>query len=323
MRERIPDLVKHLNASIAQNPVWKTLAQKTNDVINEVIHDKRYQMERLRESDIIQRGDWMDTPVGRGKVTMVRRRRENIDVFNNKYDFEDSVEIEIPNQGYITLPVRTLQDRELLISGSKLSGFDYFSDYLQDDDYARVMSYVNKYWYKSGGEHFIEFLGYVSRMRFEIEQLWEYEAGDPGEPSDDREPLSAVDEYTLLEPYNPSMQKIWDDPSFDPSVNQVQMSNVYPTSHIALSYDIFDHPSIDTFGIASLFYYLAPIHLVLNRFVGTVYVHDDLYYGSTVQLNTISQHQALWDTIAHIDVYAGTRSRVSMISQFIAKLDFP
>lgn len=325
MQEKKPDSLKRLNVALAQNPVWRTLAQKTSEVINEMISDKRWALSRLREPELVSRNDWMDTPIGRGKVTMVRRRRSNINIDANTYDFEDTVEIEVPGQGFVQLPVRILHDRDSLIQSSRFSGFDYFSDFLQDDDYSRIHAFVGKYWNSSSGENFVDFLGYLSRIRFEIEELWEYEKGDPGQPSDQREPLSAIDEYDLLEPFNGGMQAIWDDPAFNPlsGIDTGSAGSVYPTSHIALAYDILDHPVIDRFSIASLFYYLAPIHLVLARFVGTIYAQDTLYSGVTIQGHTIPEFINAWDNEAIIHVRAGQTTQLHTIPQFIARQEVP
>lgn len=322
MKEKIPDDIRRLNYALSQNNVWRNLAKKTSEVINEIITDNRWALSRIREPNLVQRGDWMNTPVGRGKVTLVRRKRSNINETTNTYDFEDTVEIEIPDQGFVQLPVRTLLDRETLIAGSKLSGFDYFSDYLQDDDYARIHAYIAKFWNANGGERFVELLGYIHRVRFDIEQLWEYDTGDPGAPADYKEPLSDVDEYNLLEPFNQALSPVWEDPSLDPNDPiSPHAGNVYPTAHVGLSYDILDHSTIDRYGVASLFYYLAPIHLVLSRFVGTIYVHEDLYAGVTVQGNVNPQFQQIWDNDARINRYWAGLSQLSCIPQFMAKQD--
>lgn len=320
-----PDLLRRLNVTLAQNPVWKTLAETTSKVINEVIHDKRWAISRLREAETIQRGDWMDTPLGKGKVTLVRRYRKNINNDKNTYEFEDVVEVQVPDKGFIKLPVRTLHDRATLVAGSKLSGFDYFSDYLQDDDYARIHSYIGKYWYASGGDSFIDFLGFITRTRFDIDSLWEPENGDPGLPSNTKTPNSPSDEYVLLEPYTSLMTKVWEEPGFNPLTghDEEKPGLSYQTSHVQLSWDVIDHPSIDFNGVASLFYYLAPIHLVLERFAATIYASEDTYAASTAQLSTIPQYAAAWDNTAAIDWKAGTRTQVHSLPQYALQCPNP
>lgn len=325
MFSKTPDMVKRLNLTLAQNPVWRTLAETTTDVINELVHDKRWALSRIREAETVQRGDWMDTPIGRGKVTLVRRYRSNVNDTANTYEFEDVVEVQIPNRGFVKLPVRTLQDRRTLIAGSKLSGFDYFSDFLQDDDYARIHSYVGKYWNASGGDRFVDFLGYITRTRFEIDALWEPENGDPGLPSNTRTLNSPSDEYVQLEPYSSFMTKVWKEPNFDFDLghDEDKPGLSYPTSHVQLSWDVIDHPTIDMNGVASLFYYLAPIHLVLERFAATVYAHEDTYAASTVQGHTIPQYTGLWDNTALIEWKAGLRAQAHSVPQYTAQVPNP
>jgi len=297
----------------------------TSEVINRMVHEPRWALSKVREPQVVERGDWMDTPVGRGKVTMKRRYRTDVSPDGSTYKFQDVVEVQVPDQGYITLPVRVLQSRRTLIEGSRLSGFDYFSDFLQDDDYARIHAYVGKYWNNSSGANFIDFLGYIKRTRFSIEQLWTDEKGDPGDPSNSTTPANAVDNYTQIEPMSAGASKVWNAVGFnfsdpkDPGYAGYQ----YPTAHVALSYDVVDHPNIDQLGVMSLFYYLAPIHLVLQRYVGTVFSTELLKAGLAPQVSTIEEAADSWDTTSLSEIKVGATTQVSTVIQRSVGITWP
>lgn len=291
MFNRRPNMLKQLAAALEGNDVWRNLATAVAPVIDELVHDPRYALARIREAEVVQRGDWVDTPDGIGKVTYYRRVRDNINVEANTYDFQDYLEVQIEGKGYTTLPVRVLQDRDVLVDQAKNLGFDYFSSSLQDDDYQRIITYLAKFWKQNGGDHFVGFMGLIKRTRFDIEQLWTEAIGDPGLPSEGTDPANEYDYYANLLSRSEYLPKMWNRLDFNPLLTTDQALNgtYYPTSHVELSYDILDRPNLDKLDITSLFYLLAPIHLVLERFNESIRVDVNVKSALAPMLYTIQQ----------------------------------
>lgn len=84
---------------------------------------------------------------------------------------------------------------------------------------------------------------------------------------------------------------MWDRLDFNPllTTDQTLAGSFYPTSHVELSWDTLEHPSVDKLDTLSLFYLLAPIHLVLQRFSETIYVEVDYVAGTAPLLYTIQE----------------------------------
>lgn len=291
MFSKRPTFDKQLAEALRQNEVWTDLASTVTKVIDELVNEPRWALARIREAEVVQRGDFLDTPKGLGKMTYYRRVRENIDLIKNSYNFQDYVEVQINGQDYVTLPVRVLQDRDVMIEQARNLGFDYFSNDIQDDDYQRIVTYLAKFWKNNGGDHFVSFMGFIKRTRFEIEQLWTEAIGDPGQPSIGTTPANERDYYSNLLSRSEYLTKIWNRVDFNPLLTEDQEMRgaFYPTSHVELSYDVLDHPSIDKLDTLTLFYLLAPIHLVMHRFVDTINVGIDLGAAIGPMLYSIPQ----------------------------------
>lgn len=134
-------------------------------------------------------------------------------------------------------------ERQYLVANLRQLGFDYQSALLTDDDYRRLMHMWSLYLPENGTKEFVNFLGYIKRTRFQIEQLW------------------TKDYKNFLEPYAvPEGQKITE-------IN----TGYYPSSHVRLYYDAEQFPIQDFSDVYPLFYKIAPIHLVLERIIGSVY----------------------------------------------------
>lgn len=317
MFEKKPSEIRRLNAALAENPVWRNLATAVDSVVDRALNEPRWALARLRQSEVVKRGDWVDTPLGRGRVVMIRRTRTNVDTINNTYDFQDRIEVDLGQEGVVTIPVEVLHDRTTLIHGARLNGFDFFSEALQDDDYGRILDYIGRFWQMNTDDEFVKVMGYIKRMRFEMDQLWTEENGHPGEPSDQYTPLSEADEYESLEVRGGTDRPIWNSPNFtfDLTEDPGMPSYVYPTSHVQIRWNVIDHPNLDIIGVMSLFYLLAPIHLVLERVAGTVYAEETTYAGLAPQMHTIPQDYALWDQSAEINIALGNENQIHTIPQ--------
>lgn len=291
MFSKTPNWTNQLSEALKENPIWLNLFDTVSKVVTEVIDEPRWALARIREAEVVQRGDWLDTPIGKGKVTLSRRTRSNENNNNYTYDFQDWVEVQVDGKEFVTLPVQTLHDRNTMIAQASNSGFDYFSSTLQDDDYARIVTYVNKFWRFSGGDHFVDFMGFIKRTRFEIEQLWTQDIGHPGEPSVTDVPANENDYYPDLLRTSEYLPKVWDNLTFNlgDRVDPGLPGYYYPTSHVELEYNVLSRPNVDKLDVMSLFYLLAPIHLVLERFAATIYVKIDYKAVVSPILYTIQQ----------------------------------
>lgn len=330
MFENTPSHLKLLNSHLKENKVWAKLATAVTEVINEVIDEPRWALSRARQSKVVERGDFINTPSGKGQVTLVRRTLSNEDLEANTYDYTDIVEVQLPDGSISSLPVNAGHDRSTLIDQSKFLGFDYFSDVLQDDDYERIVDFIGGYWANSGGDNFIDMVSFIKRQRYEIEQLWTPLKDDPGEPTwtslvDSKEPLTEVDEYDGLNNLGQSQQVIFQAPGFKlgEGVDVADPAYVYRTSHVQLSWDLIDYPTVDFLGVVSLFYLLAPIHLVLHRFVGSIYAEEILRAGLAQQIHTIPQGSASWDNAAQYNTSLSTATQINTIPQGAVKVPFP
>lgn len=238
-----------LNENLSYNPMYSKLFEVVGKELDRQIGEPLSQLARIRSSTHIKRGDYLsvdDDTVG--KVAHLRR-----EIIDDKP--MDVITIGLTNGVSVTQTRRALHDRSVLVDSARLQGFDYYSDFLSDQDFARIVDYVSAYWSTGSSEspEFIKFIGFIKNMSLELTQLWTIDKGDNA-TSDD--PI--ISRYDFLEPYDDTML-----PVYKPTGKH------YPTSHVALTYDASISQTIDQ-DIIHLFYYLAPIHLVLERITGNI-----------------------------------------------------
>lgn len=234
------DITDMLNSRLRSNPTWVSLFGAVNKVLNENITEPRRQLASIRDPILYHRGDWVD--LGDGNSAIINQMAVQTDGSIKGYaqvaGSGDAIEFNLASN---------LKDRNVLVSGAQRHGFHYFSDTLSDDDYARINRYIERYWPESGTENFVRFIGFVKNMYLDIDQLWSKEN-------------TVADEYPFLEPY-----------SVNDGVPVWVGGDYYPTSHVQLRYDaVLNGSNIDYIDLFYLFYYLAPIHLVLERIVGEI-----------------------------------------------------
>lgn len=253
------DFLKLLNENLSYNPAFVALFEKTSEIINEQITEPLMQLDRIRSSMHIKRGDYlpyMDQYEQEqvGKVSHLRR------VEGPNGEPLDQITIGIGHGNSLNITRRALHDRRILIDSARLAGFDYYSDFISDADYARVVDYVGRYYNSESNQtpEFIQFIGFIKNMKLEMNQLWTIDKGDNA-TSDDPE----ISKYDWLEPYSPNMIPVH------------KGGPHYPTSHVEITYDASISQIIDR-DLVHLFYLLAPIHLVFERVVG--YIDVELQY---------------------------------------------
>jgi hypothetical protein len=282
MFENKPDAVRSLNEYLRLNPFWAKLADSITAVTRRLIDTPRWKLSRIRSTNWIRVGDTFETPYGEGKVLLISKKPPRAGA-DGVMLYEDDIEVSINGETAVKLPVRTLADRSILIDNSRMLGFDFYSDYLDDYEYEKVARFVSRYWAESGIPDFTRFIGFVKGMRLDMHQLWTQSNDDP-----DNNPT--VDYYQSLERLGQQDVPTWLKNGFNLTQinNTIENGTVYPTSHVELEVDIIETPNPDFVGLASLFYYIAPLHLVLERFVSSVvtntiptYSHMSAHYDRT------------------------------------------
>jgi len=242
MRTRSPaDFLKLLNVNLAENPFYVKLFEVVGNIIDQQIGEPMSQLVRGRQSQHIRRGDYLKVDGVFGKVAHIKR------VHDNEGTPLDEITIQLNNGQTLSTVRRALQDRRTLIDNSRLMGLDYYSDYLKDEDLARIGDYISYYWPKNGQPEFINFIGFVKSLSLDMHTLWTTDRGDNA-TSDDPE----VSKYRELDQKTDDMKPVW------------EQGNWYPTSHVEITYDALISSTIDD-DLILLFYTLAPIHLVLER----------------------------------------------------------
>ena len=147
------------------------------------------------------------------------------------------------------------QSKEINIRSAKFLGLDYNSDLFTETEYQTLVKFLNIFnrQYK-GTKSFVAFLGWIKQAKFQIYQLWAKGQGkDYGE-------------FSRLTPYIKKNSKI----------DGTGTKEYYPTSHVELDYDAekFD---ISIQDIYSLFYAIAPAHLVLANVAG-ILTSDTIFF---------------------------------------------
>jgi preprotein translocase subunit YajC len=239
-----PDYIRYLNENLRENEYYVALFEVIAEKIDKHVGEPLSQLVRSRSSTHIKRGDYINTNNGYGKVAHVERVMENGEP-------KDDITVQLDDNTIITQRRRALQSRKTLIDGSVLQGFDYYSEKLTDEDYARVFDYVSTYWPKSGTPEFVHFIGFVKNLRLQMRQLWTVDLGDNATSSN-----PAFNYHKILEQLQDEFTPVWEGGSH------------YPTSHVEIEYDVIFSPNADLSDLIRMFYLLAPIHLVLERIIG-------------------------------------------------------
>lgn len=324
-----------LNENLRENPVYAKLFEATSKIIDEQIGEPLSQLARIRSSTHIKRGDYLEYEPGKtGKVAHVKRT-----IVDN--EVTDEITLSLAFGSGLKITRRALQDRRILVNQSVYSGFDYYSDYISDDDYGRIVDYVNEYWSSGGAEtpDFINFIGFIKNLRLEMIPLWssDYklaepeqlpppvdpdEGFDPGpdpeeetdtetgeEGEEEQPPEEEIPEEETPDPENPENPEEPEEPENpeepeepgeenpDPEIPEepvpdeednsyyeeeypyfIPVENVtnpaykggteFLTSHVDIEYDLLTNANPNFSDLINLFYYFAPIHLVLRNLIG-------------------------------------------------------
>lgn len=279
--QRTTSLQRRLNTRLQTNPAFVELAKAVDRVVRKTVTTPRDELANIRDTRRHHRGDWITLPDGRRAIVNHIAVRE---------DGQVGVHSQVPNTSEtfeVVLP-SNLQDRDVLINNARYHGFNYFSDTLSTEDYARIVDYIEQFWPESGTSSYYKFMGFIKKVKLYADTLWTTEEGME---DDDDYPFLETNEGQYIPVYNGGPH--------------------YPTSHVQLRYDRIQFPDTNEFDLFQLFYLLAPIHLVLERIVsdiegGTLYLETAavgsiaLYESGMSDFNTL-QHPQVTTTIQTVD----------------------
>jgi energy-converting hydrogenase Eha subunit F len=260
-------LLKRLNTKFQTSPAWRDLFEAVSNVIRHRVTGPRTQLQNVRDPRIYHRGDYVEDDTGERVIIngVVQGANGGPDIIHCQ-----TVGTTAPRQFSVAT---NLKESAVLQANARLHGFSFFSDQLTAADYARLNDWIEHYWVEGGTENFVRFIGFIKNMLLDVEQLWADEvpgtqaAYDASVIPDGNGVLpvpaqeSETDFYPRLDPYN-GEAALWNS------------GVAYPTSHVQISYDLVLHQEngivMDPVEIFHLFYYLAPIHLVLQRIVADI-----------------------------------------------------
>ena len=237
-------LLSRLNTRLRSNPVWMQLFTAVSRVIEQRVAQPRSQLGTIRSPYVFNRGDWVTVPSpdSEGPRAIINSIRQGGGVNGSDRVYAQlagssaGIEFDIGSN---------LKEKSVQIAGCRLHGFNYFADTLDQKDYARIHEWVEQYWPESGTPQFARFIGFIKGMNLNVNQLWS-------------------DEVPRDQDYYPYLERT------PRGVPVYQGGISYPTSHVDLSYDALLDTDVDLVDLFYLFYYLAPIHLVLERIVADV-----------------------------------------------------
>lgn len=294
-----PDFVKLLNYNLSYNPIFESLYKTTSKVLDEQIGEPLSRLSRIRSSQHIKRGDYLDVETSRG---IERGRVADVKIIQeDDGSHYAKITLGLGNGNAIVAYKEVLQDRKTLINQAAFAGVDYYSDYISDAEYARLVDYAGSYWkhQNSGERDFIDFIGFIKGMRLSLIQLWTRDQGDyatnPDEGFNFYEYL--IPEEDVVDPFR-----------FE---GNASAGTEYLTSHVDMEYDVLASPNIGFNDLINLFYYFAPIELVLNRIVGSIEIEVETHAVLVPQIdgNILSRYK--WEP--HTIIEAGYTEPIPQI----------
>lgn len=298
------DYLKILSRRLQQVPAWKDLAQSCNEIFGKEVDERRRKLEKIRDSVKYRRGDTLvnieyHETINRPAIYIETREDANIPekyiiknarvinvIKNIAYyqhsDNKDYLELEFTYKDRVTRwlkPIDIPQERDALLKNAYIMGFDFFNNKLSDEDLQRLYEFLQLYWDESGSDdNFMKFIGFIKNARFDLIPLWSYE-DDEIKTYEDLANNPDKDVYPVLS----------DKPRDALTVNEG--GKWYLTSHVEIRYDLSqfgDFYTLNLDDLETLFYYFAPIILVLERIVGSLEIETDIAVLSVNDLTSFN-----------------------------------
>lgn len=288
----IIDYAKILSYKLRQVPAWRDFAKSCNEVLGKEVDDLRRKLEKVRDSVKYRRGDTILNTVYKpdtSKKAVYRDTREIADIPENYVipsakvrnvvkniayygspGTTDYLEIEFVYEDRATAwlkPIEIPQERDILLKNSYIAGFDFFNTKFSDEDLQRLYEFIQIYWPESGtNDNYMKFIGFIKNARFDLVNLWSYDDG--------------TDTFPELEPRTAK------------TVPAYEGGKHYLTSHVEIRLDLAQfgqYYTVDLNDLETLFYYFAPIIVVLERVVLYLEYPDAVInVGTTTQMTLAS-----------------------------------
>lgn len=285
-----PDFIKLLNYNLSYNPVFENLYKSTSKILDEQIGEPIAQLARIRSAKHIKRGDYLDVD---NNGTTQRGKVADVQIISNGSTYTAKVTLGLGNGTAIVVEKEVLHDRKTLINQASLAGVDYYSDYITDVEYARLVDYTGSYWkhQNSGERDFIDFIGFIKGMRLSLIQLWTVDQGDYASSVE-----PGFDFYEYLRPE----VEVTDPVRLEEGASR---GTEYLTSHVDMEYDVLASPNVLFNDLINLFYYFAPIELVLNRIVGSISTEVETHGTVIPQIDGMFQGSYTWTPKTNISLF--------------------
>lgn len=240
------DVSKLLTFNMRDVPAWAQLAEGINEVALRNVINPRRELQAIRDSRRVRKGYAVTYGGNIGLVTRIDIKTGDVGEDEEK----DDVTITYPDTDTDVLETHTEQEREFLIRGTFTLGFNVISDQITTEDYLRIFESLGIYYPQSGTVAFLNYIGFIKNVGLTASQLWSYDNGDAR--------------------VYPALTTIYGTPKWEGGT-------WFPTSHIELEYNIEQQPDLPETEVRSMFFKLAPIHLVLKSFDGAYFSYEDLY----------------------------------------------
>ena len=326
------ELEKLLTNRMSQVPAWHDLAMSVTKVLEKEIETPRRKLARMRDglayrkletlkhidysgvgSLYDQNNNLTTLPIGQ-HISKAKILKLTLNGESNKIEQDYAlIEFELEN-GLLyrwNMPISAPQEKSLVVQNAVMLGFDFFNTELNTEDYHRIQEFIAQYWPQGGTENFIRFISFIKNIKLEMQSLYTYDEDDD---NDDYRYLETRE--TIRNPDYQGFSKDW-----------------YLTSHVSLSYDPFkdiDETTINSLTVQSdfyrtierIFYYFAPIHLVLERIIAAINLHSDFF---TAQAGSSTQYElAKFDWLANNQNYTNFMQAVSAlnVTYYTAKYKF-
>lgn len=306
------DYLKILSRKMQGVPAWRDMALACNSVIGQEVDARRRRLEKIRDSVKYRRGDVINNFIYNpetNKLAINELTREAIDIPFGYFVKKGIIKNVVRNLALYTqpngtdyldvsfdyngtacrwlLPTNITQERDALLKNSYIMGFDFFNTKLSDEDLQRLYETVQIYWNESGSDdNFMKFIGFIKNIRFDLVALWSEDT--PEHPADDPN-----NEYPFLEPFDNTMKSITDG------------GTNWQTSHVELDFDLAqfrEFYKLNLDDLEQLFYYFAPIILVLERIVGKLTVETEVDGINAVTLDRFEHDFLQPGKVTEIDI---------------------
>lgn len=302
------DYIRILADKMKNVPAWKEIAESARQILGAEVDDRRRKLQKIRDSVKYRRNDVLvnvdyEPEDGRPMVDEITgvpflpnstdpiqfRTAKVVNVIKNLSYFFDKdttdyldLRVRYKDRDYRWLkPFQSPQERDILLKNAYRLGFNFFNTKLSDEDLQRLVEFIQMYWNEAGADdNFVKFIGFIKNQRFELVPMW---TEGPAEAADLTTVNTKPFEYPYLRAWDSSMKSI------------TEGGKNWVTSHVEMTYDLAQFTKFYTVNLddlEQLFYYFAPIILVLDRVTGYLEVDTPLIGMDAVTVS--AYHYSVW-----------------------------